>query len=194
MTSRFLIIMLINGMTLWSTSGQCESALEAGLVKEGRVIAHSFNVAELEVLENLGYERSNGFLINGSNDLFIQEYCLINRDHYPARPVRIERCVIVIETLVGREPDGRPIFQNEDALQIIFNGDRLFDSSDTHCISTLYPKLSVLVVGRWRSRKSPQVGGYAHSLKRAWVIEPAAKKFKEIPAKSVSCEINEDRD
>jgi hypothetical protein len=186
--------LLLVGMSIWLTNGHCENS--SRIIKNNNVQAYSFDLTKLDQLEKLGYERSNGGFVTGvgGSELFTQSYCLINRAHFPANPVVIERCVIVIETLISRNPDGKPTFKNDEALQIVFDGDDLFDSGDTNCISTLYPNLTVFSVGQWAWRRPPLVGGYAHSLKSAWVIDPITKSFKGIPVTSVKCEINEDRD
>lgn len=193
MYARRTLMLLV--MLTWLINGQCENSSKIVRNNNAQAVAYSFDLTKLDQLEKLGYERSNGGIVHeAGGELFTQSYCLINRDHFPAKPVVIESCVIVIETLVGRNLDGKAIFKNDDALQIVFNGSDLFDSGDTNCISTLYPKLSVFSVGQWTWRKRPLVGGYAHSLNLAWLIDPITKKFKEIPATSVKCEINEDRD
>jgi hypothetical protein len=98
--------------------------------------------------------------------------------------------------MLRRDADGHPVWKSEDAIQINFNGDILetFDSGDTYCSSSLYPDRSVFAIGLWKVRKPPEVGGYAYSFRKAWVVNPEIKKFEEIPTKSVKCEVNEDRE
>lgn len=173
-------------------------ASKARIDERGKIIIDHFDLAGLNKLREYGYDSLGGGNLKGSaeNDLWWQHYCLINRDHFPARPVRLETCVIVIQTLVGREPNGTPIFKNEDAIQIKFNGNdlRIFDTDDTYCASTLYPERSVFAIGLWKWRKKPQVGGYAYSLRNAWVVDTETKQFQEIPTNGVKCVVDEDRD
>ncbi|MGC2164580.1 MAG: hypothetical protein WA632_01045 [Gallionella sp.] len=184
------------GLLTLGTSGQCEYSSKIGQQKNAQAIAHTFDLSKLDQLENLGYERSNGGRVNhdSENELFVQSYCVINRDNFPAKPVVVERCVIVIETLVGRSTDGIPTFKNDSALQIDIHGNRLFDTGDTNCSSSSYPNLAIFAVGQWAWKKRPHFGGYAHSIKMAWAIDPVKKNFMEIPATSVKCEVSEDRD
>lgn len=178
--------------------GKSNDVLKTSLEERGKIIVDPFNLAGLTKLKEYGYNSLGGGNLKGSaeNNLWWQHYCLINRDHFPARPVRFETCVIVVQTLLGSEPNGAPIFKNEDAIQIKFNGNdlRIFDSDDTYCSSTLYPERSVFAIGLWKWRNKPQVGGYAYSLRNAWVVDPESKRLKEIPTNGVKCEIDEDRD
>lgn len=164
----------------------------------GKIIVQPFSLDEIDKIEQHGYERSNGGQVKGvaNGEVWTQEYCVINRDHFPARPVRFESCVIVINTLIRRDSNGKPVWKSEDAIQINFNGNNLniFDSGGTLCASTLYPGKSVFAIGLWKWKKKPQVGGYAYSMRKAWLADPETRKLKEIPTNSVSCKIDEDRD
>lgn len=166
--------------------------------KKGAVVIQPFNLDDLSTIKELGYEATNGQRLNGSgnDELWSQEYCVFNRDDFPTRPVRFVSCVIVIQTMLRRDANGHPVWKSEDAIQINFNGNILttFDSGDTNCSSSLYPDRSVFAIGLWKSRKPPQVGGYAHSLRNAWIVDPETKKLKAIPTNGVRCEVNEDRD
>jgi|GEM_PF-1723306 len=166
--------------------------------QSGTIIVQPFSLDEIDKIEQQGYERGNGGQVKGvaNGEVWTQEYCVINRDHFPARPVRFESCVIVINTLIRRDSNGKPVWKSEDAIQINFNGNNLniFDSGDTLCASTLYPGKSVFAIGLWKWKKKPQVGGYAYSMRKAWLADPETRKLKEIPTNSVSCKIDEDRD
>ncbi len=163
--------------------------------ESGEVIVQSFNLEELSAIEEHGYEISNGQRLKG-DELWSQQYCVINRDNFPARPVKLVRCVLVIQTMLGRDANDHPVWKNNDAIQINFNGNDLdiFDSGDTYCSSSLYPNRSVFAIGLWKERKRPQVGGYAYTLRNAWVVDPETRRLKKIHTNSVKCEINEDRD
>ncbi|MBU1775885.1 MAG: hypothetical protein KJ899_04520 [Gammaproteobacteria bacterium] len=71
---------------------------------------------------------------------------------------------------------------------------KYFDTSDTGCKSTGYPKANVIAIGKWKWREKPLHGGYADSLKKAWRIDFKFLRFIEIPAQDVSCGFDEDRD
>lgn len=151
----------------------------------------------LSDLGTLGFTPSAGPWVKNSNgniqtDLMVSTWCLRKIDQ-PRPPIR---CIFGVETLIGYEPNGQPIWHTEDALEFLPKGSGLqfLSDSEHNCVSTLYINLSVVAIGRWRWRERPKIGGYAHSIYQAWVIDPATKKFKGVPAKSVSCEINEDID
>ena len=176
---------------------QSVPALKSHSEEQVAVTVQPFNLDEIGEIQQHGYELSNGGYVGKiSEGLWTQQYRVINRDNFPKRPVRTEKCVIVLHTLVRRDANGIPVWNNEDAIQIDFNGNnlRIFESDDTHCVSSIYPASTVFAIGLWKWRKKPQVGGYAYSFRNAWIVDPIAKKFKQIPANSVSCEINEDRD
>jgi hypothetical protein len=103
--------------------------------------------------------------------------------------------VFVIQALLFRQTNGFPVWEGVDAIQINFNGNVLsiFDSGDNDCSSSLYPNWPVYAIGIWKFRKPPNIGGYK-SIRKAWVVNPETKKFKEIPAKSFKCGFNEHRD
>ncbi len=194
----FKFVSFLVGVFLLPMNAHCgDNSINARGHKKSTPISQSFDLTQVDRLEGLGFERSSGGLVYGgenNQELYSQSYCFINRDNFPSRPVKIERCVIVVEALLGRKSDGEPIFQDEDALLIELNGYELFDQGDTGCFSSVHPKYSVFSLGHWKWRKPPLVGGYAHSLIRAWEVDPISKKFIEISVKTVRCEINEDRD
>lgn len=151
-------------------------------------------------LKAAGYQKLGGFLVrNGdvahpfetSSDVGVEIWCVLDTTK---RPVIKKSCVYGVQSVIKRDDKGEAIFKTEDALDFVLSSDfKIFDS-DTECASKLHPYRSVVAIGRWKDRKSPQVGGYAYAIKQAWIIDPDSRKFVEISTKDVSCEINEDRD
>lgn len=179
-------------LCIFSASLQSHADTRVWPSKKGSVIVQPFNLDDLATIEELGYEDTGGQLLKGAgnDEISFQEYCTFNRDGFPAKPVRLVSCVIVIQTLLFRQTNGFPVWEGVDAIQINFNGNvlRTFSPGNPDCASSLYPDWSVFAIGSWTDRKSPNVGGYAFS--NAWVVNPETKKFKEVPTKSVKCEVN----
>jgi hypothetical protein len=102
-------------------------------------------------------------------------------------------CVWVIAERIG-QIDGRPEYKVGEMLRLKLPPPfALFESDDTLCKSTGFPSSHILTVGIWKWRSKPAVGGFAHSLKKAWRIDVAAMQFREISLNGVACVINADR-
>jgi hypothetical protein len=156
---------------------------------KGKVTVRQINEIDVATLKQEGYEDLGGSLIESKDwaDVGVSQYCLLNKENYPEKPVKIESCVIVVRTRGG---------EFGDAILINFNGNdlRILDSSDTNCTSSIFPDSEIIAVGRFVNRQPPDVGGYAETIKYAWITDHEKVKLKKIPASSVSCEVNEDRD
>lgn len=107
---------------------------------------------------------------------------------------RPKKYIFVIRERLGLDTSGQLTFRNQDAIEYLPSGKYRAFSSDQNCVSLAHPQQSVLAIGLWTWRKKPKIGGYAHSIKNAWVIDYASKKFQQVSTKSVKCEINDDRD
>jgi hypothetical protein len=107
---------------------------------------------------------------------------------------RPKKYLFRIQTRLSRDSRGRPIYKTDDALEYSPAGGLRAFSDDENCTSAAYPNRSVLAIGLWKWRNKPKIGGFAHSIKYAWVIDPELKRFREIPTRSVKCEIDDDRD
>lgn len=143
-------------------------------------------------LHSDGYEPSNGATLKRTpsiaGDYFLRSYC----KPY-IRKLGFD-CVWVIANLIDRQIDGRPIYKNGEMLRIkIPSGLTIMETDDSLCKSSKFPEAHILTIGSWRWRKPPLVGGYAHSIKKAWRIDLVAMQFREIPTSGVSCVINADR-
>lgn len=189
-----LVILALGALVLLIHSGL--SFAKQPVVLPSELQTRKYEETELSALEALGYSELRGSWvknINGKNqtDLIVRTWCLrgVDQTHLPVR------CVFGVETLLGYAPNGKPVWHTEDALEVFLKPRfKLFDDGDENCTSSLYPKLSAIAIGIWQWKKKPEIGGYAHSIKQAWVIDTVAKKILEVPTSSVSCEINDDRD
>ncbi|MBI3223099.1 MAG: hypothetical protein HYZ46_08600 [Nitrosomonadales bacterium] len=149
---------------------------------------------ELADLKALGYGTSAGPTVKNSNGriqpgLEVNTWCIRETD----RPHHSIKCVFGVQTLLGHESNGMPIWGNEDAVEVVFPKgiDYQFLSDAEHnCVSAVNPNLSVVAVGLWHWRKKPPYDGYANDIQQAWMIDPASKKFKAVPTKSVSCKVD----
>ncbi len=104
-------------------------------------------------------------------------------------------CYYAINKLEGHDAEGKPIYFLSDMLHIRHkNNLKEFDTDDTNCQSTQFKGEFVLAFGSWKFRKDPKKGGYAHSLRAAWVIEKGSMVFREIQPASVTCQYDNDRD
>lgn len=161
------------------------------------VIAHRYGGSLIELepsLKKQSYSETGAFFVkNGEHswetdtDMMGVEWCLIDNK-------LLKRCFFVIRAVVERDSKGYPKVKLEDALEFLPISGFQFLAEGDECLSKLHPNRSVVAIGRWKNRSKPKVGGYAHSIKQAWIVDSLTKKFVEVPPKEVSCEINEDRD
>lgn len=110
--------------------------------------------------------------------------------------VRIFDCVFVLTEIVESGAPGPAIHSTPfDMIHIkLPKGWSYFDSGDTECKATGYPNTDIVAIGQWAWRKKPLLGGYAHSLKKAWRIDYQSMRFVEISTHGVECGFNDDRD
>lgn len=110
--------------------------------------------------------------------------------------VGIFDCVFVLTEIRARDALGHAIHSAPfDMIHIkLPKGWNYFDSGDTECKATGYPNTNIVAIGQWAWRKKPLLGGYAHSLKKAWRIDYQAMRFIEIPTHIVECGFDDDRD
>jgi hypothetical protein len=119
-------------------------------------------------------------------DTMAQSYC---------KPFKGEfDCIFVVSRIEGRNDKGHPILSAGDMLHLrLPKAYQYLDSIDTNCRSRLHVSDDVLAIGQFSWRKSPLVGGRAHSIKKAWRIDYEKLRFVEIKASEVSCVIRDDR-
>ncbi len=105
-------------------------------------------------------------------------------------------CIFVVTEINGRDALGHAIRATpSDMIHIkLPKGWDYFDTGDTECKTTEYPDADIVAIGQWVDRKEPLLGGYAHSLKKAWRIDYQSMRFVEIPTHGVECGYNDDRD
>lgn len=105
-------------------------------------------------------------------------------------------CIFVLTEISGRDKLGHAIRGTpSDMIHIkLPKGWAYFDTADTECKATEYPGTDIVAIGQWVDRKKPLLGGYAHSLKKAWRIDYQIMRFVEISTHGVECGYNDDRD
>lgn len=123
-------------------------------------------------------------------NLLGQEWCKYGGNQIHASAL----CVYAIRTVTGRNAAGIPSLKTADALELLASDGFQFLDDEEMCVDRLNPNRSALVVARWENRKPPKVGGHAIEIRQAWILDPATRRFLEIAANRVTCEVNEDRD
>lgn len=105
-------------------------------------------------------------------------------------------CIFVVTEISGRDALGHAIRATpSDMIHTkLPKGWAYFDTGDTECKATQYPSADIVAIGQWVDRKKPLLGGYAHSLKKAWRIDYKSMRFVEISTQGVECGYNDDRD
>jgi hypothetical protein len=194
------VLKKIVSASLLMVCGLAIQSCNAGDEKEGlpsEVIAHRYSGSLIELepsLKRQGYSETGAFFVkNGEHswetdtDMMGVEWCLLDNK-------LLKRCFFVIRTVVERDSKGFPKVKLEDALEFLPISGFQFLAEGDECLSKLHPNRSVVAIGRWQNRSKPKIGGYAYSIRQAWIVEPLTKKFVEVSPKEVSCEINEDRD
>jgi hypothetical protein len=151
-------------------------------------------LGKYEDLEKTSYT-TRGSIGNGSG-LGSQPEVLINAHCRSFLPSKSLDCVFALIQIKERDMSGRSMYSTPfDMIHIkLPKGWNYFDSGDTACLSDKYPNADIVAIGQWAWRKKPLLGGYAHSLKKAWRIDYQAMRFVEIPIQGVTCGFNDDRD
>lgn len=152
------------------------------------------NSREFEAeLKRQGYTSPGGLSVTDKSgkpldgDVVLTNGIIVNR--------RIKKFWFAYVTIPERDGNGRAIYQLEDAFEYALQGrEEPLLGNESGCVSRAAPKLQVIAIGVWKWRKNPGLGGYAHSIKHAWLADPSIKKLRPVPVESVGCEINEDRD
>lgn len=104
-------------------------------------------------------------------------------------------CVLILTEIKGRDALGHAIRSTpSDMIHIRLPKDwNYFDSGDTECKAAEYPNSNIVAIGQWAWRNKPLLGGYAHSLKKAWRIDYQQMRFVEISTQGVACGFDDDR-
>lgn len=143
-------------------------------------------------LKQQGYASPGGWIVTEENGRFLPDDGVLTNAIVVNR--RIKKFWFAYVTVPERDGNGRATYRLENAYEYVIKGrEEPLLGSDSGCSSLLLPKLQVIAIGTWKWRKNPQLGGYAHSIKYAWVADSALKKLRPIPPESVVCKINEDR-
>lgn len=111
-------------------------------------------------------------------------------------PTKTINCVFVLNKIERRDEKGHAIYsQPYDMLHIILPKNwSYFDSGDAGCKITQSPNADVIAIGKWSWRKEASLGGFAHSIKAAWLIDYKKMKFVEVSTHGVQCGYKDDRD
>lgn len=191
-------LMLMCSLAMQSCGAQDEKE-----ARPSEVIAHGYNgvLFDLESsLKKAGYLEVAGWMVkNGdidhpwetSSSISAAEWCLVETNKQKAV---FRHCVYGVQSVLERDQKGKPTFRTEDAIEFLLPAGLEIFGDDTNCSSKSHPYRTVVAVGRWKNRSKPKIGGYAHLIRQAWIVEPLTRKFVAISPKEVSCEINEDRD
>lgn len=101
--------------------------------------------------------------------------------------------VFLYQSFVSSDAKNAPVYETQRVLEYRVQDGYRYLGSDNNCVAAKYPKLEVIAIGKWTDRPQPRAGGYAHSIKYAWVADPEIKNFRMVSSGSVKCEINADR-
>lgn len=142
-------------------------------------------------LSSKGYIVESGISLNVSR----KPNALVMAVCRPFSKTKSFDCVLVITEILGHDLLGKAnLAAPSEMIHIqLPQGWDYFDTGDTECKSSKYPDSEIVAIGKWRDRKKPLHGGYAHSLKKAWRIDYKALRFIEIPTQGVSCGFDDDR-
>lgn len=156
-----------------------------------RIIIEPY-AGSIDDMESQGYTQENGNCVRSKNimgcELLLKSRCK------PYIKSSGRQCIWAIGTPDYANTTLPPGFKVTDALRLALPANMMFfETDDVNCVSKAHPGAHVLAIGLWKWRVPPSNGGYAHSLKRAWIVSFESKKFVAINAKTVTCSISEDR-
>lgn len=178
----FFIFLLVMQCSLFSLAENSFKSLEAD--KENYILTKIYS-GSYKTIQSDGYTRvsSIGKL---SSTTVAQSFCKALTEKFD--------CVFVLSRVIGKNENGHPNHLPGQMMHLSLpKGYRYFDSQDTNCQSSSYLGDEVLAVGKWTWRTKPRVGGYAHSIKKAWRLNYENLQFIEIKVANISCVINDDR-
>jgi hypothetical protein len=174
--------------------------LQSSEVRAREALARQYSgiISELETsMEASNYVFTRGFFIKDNNtpskvnlSLMANQWCLRDVE----QPNRFKKCVYAIQTLLERDLRGKPKFRTEAALEFSLASDFQILDEDENCHSRFYPDKSIIAIGRWKWRNKPLVGGYSYYIRQAWAVDANSRKFVEIQAKEVRCNVITDSD
>lgn len=149
-------------------------------------------LGKYDELEKNGYTTESGI---GSNFQRIPQALALSVCRPPKEGSQLD-CVFILTEIKGRDTLGHAIRATpSDMIHIRLPKEwGYFDSVDTECKATEYPKADIVAIGQWTWRNKPLLGGYAHSFKKAWRIDYRAMRFIEITTHGVECGFDDDRD
>lgn len=136
-------------------------------------------------LAGLGVRSTSGRELE--NSIVLTKGVVVNR--------RVTKYWIAYVAIPDRDQAGRAQYQFRNAFEYELHANEVpLQGDDNGCKSLLHPHLQVIAIGKWKSRKNARQGGYAHSIRYAWVADPSLEKLRPISPESVACAINDDRD
>ncbi|MDZ4074026.1 MAG: hypothetical protein U1E04_04645 [Hylemonella sp.] len=142
-------------------------------------------------LGSKGYTKENGISLDASR----KPNALVVAICRPFGKTKSVDCVLVITEILSHDASGHATRASPSEMIHVQlpRGWDYFDTRSTGCKSSKYPDSEIIAIGKWKNRKEPLTGGYAHSIKNAWRIDYQKLRFVEIPARDVSCGFDDDR-